>query len=64
MEEKEWNPVGKKDPEDGETVWCWNGEWVFFCPFYENDGYFEQVGITHWQSIVKPQPPKEAECKQ
>lgn len=62
-DENGWIQVGIKHPENGEIVWCWNGEYVFTCLFEENDGYFEKADITHWQSVVKPQPPKEAECK-
>ena len=68
----EWIPVGRKNPEHGDTVWVYDGKDVFMGEWWGQSG-FQSYGsscdreglnsetlfdITHWMEIAEPEPPK------
>ena len=56
-----WIPVEERLPEDGETVLCTDGEYVYLVEYDADlDAPFGDMdGITDWQS--SPEPPERSE---
>ena len=56
-----WIPVEECPPEDGETVLCTDGEYVYLVEYDADlDAPFGDMnGITDWQS--SPEPPERSE---
>ena len=55
-----WIPVEERLPEDGETVLCTDGEYVYLVE-YDADldaGFGDMDGITDWQQSPKPYRPE------
>ena len=68
-----WTPVAERLPEDGDTVWVYEGgDYVFLADYssgrflsvgHELDreglNYEQYTGITHWMEVAMPPPPSD-----
>ena len=69
-----WIPVTERLPEDGDTVWAYEGgDYVFLADFSsgrflsvghqldrEGLNYEQYKGITHWMEVAMPPPPTDS----
>ena len=58
-----WIPVDEALPEDGQTVLCTDGEYVYLVEYDADlDAPFGELdNITHWQSGPKPYRPERSD---
>lgn len=58
-----WIPVEERLPEDGKTVLCTDGEYIYLVEYDADlDAPFGDMdGITHWQPSPEPYRPERSE---